>query len=301
MIQLTTDITKAKFITHKGTMHADEVFSTAFLELLYDDIVLMRTTEEQLSKRSEDSLVFDIGKGKFDHHQLDAKVRENGIKYASFGLLFQAFGKQLLQKLQIHLVDDVFDYMDRDFVLAIDAIDNGVFPNIQAEYHVKTVSDIIKLFNCSKTEAEENQQFLLAEAVAKTILQAEIKSINAKMEAKKEVEKLMATQKGPVLVLPYFMPYEETLLTLDKEKQFLFVVFPSNRGGYAAKAVPNSLSDHSNRLLFCSKWAGLSDKVLEEAAGVVGAKFCHSNRFLVTADTKEAVLALIQKTLEEKS
>ena len=32
-MKLVTDIKKAKYITHSGTMHADEVFATAFLDL----------------------------------------------------------------------------------------------------------------------------------------------------------------------------------------------------------------------------------------------------------------------------
>ena len=57
MIQLTKDITKASAITHQGTMHADEVTAAAFLELLYDNIVIMRTSEEILPARRADSIV----------------------------------------------------------------------------------------------------------------------------------------------------------------------------------------------------------------------------------------------------
>ena len=33
-------------------------------------------------------IVFDIGRGEFDHHQKDSRIRENGVPYAAFGLLW---------------------------------------------------------------------------------------------------------------------------------------------------------------------------------------------------------------------
>ncbi len=298
MIQLTKDITKASAITHQGTMHADEVTAAAFLELLYDNIVIMRTSEEILPARRADSIVFDIGKGEYDHHQKEAKIRANGIKYSAFGLLWQDRGRQLLEKMHISEIDDVFSYIDKDFVEAIDAIDNGVFPTVQAGYRIKNYSDLIKLFNPSyASDEEEDQQFLKATRVAKEILLAEISSVYGKVKAKSKVERLWKQHKGPILELPVYVPYEETLLNLDTNQEILFVVFPSNRGGYAAKAVPTSLSDHTNRCLFKEEWAGLTNEALQAVTQVPTARFCHVNRFLVTADTKEDILQLVNQCL----
>ena len=36
---------EAKFITHAGSFHADEVMVTALLEILYDEILLARVGE----------------------------------------------------------------------------------------------------------------------------------------------------------------------------------------------------------------------------------------------------------------
>ena len=43
MIRIVDRIEDAKYITHSGTMHADEVFATAFLSLYKRDIDLFRT------------------------------------------------------------------------------------------------------------------------------------------------------------------------------------------------------------------------------------------------------------------
>ncbi len=41
-----------------------------------------------------EGIVFDIGRGQYDHHQRDSRVRENGVPYAAFGLLWEKFGPE---------------------------------------------------------------------------------------------------------------------------------------------------------------------------------------------------------------
>ena len=43
MIQIVHNIEEANCITHSGTMHADEVFATAFLHLYKKEIKVFRT------------------------------------------------------------------------------------------------------------------------------------------------------------------------------------------------------------------------------------------------------------------
>lgn len=298
MIKIVTDVRDAKFITHRGTMHADEVFATAFLSLLYDEILLMRVVDLDFSSIREDAIIYDIGKGKYDHHQLDAEIRDNGIKYSSFGLLWKDFGKKLLEKMCVEQIEEIFVYFDKDFVEAIDAIDNGDFPEIEACYRLKTISDVIKLFNPSYASGEsEDDQFLKAVFLAVEILKQELSNIIGKMKAKKVIHQLLEETTSNVLVLDEYVPYEETILLEDKEQKILFVVFPSNRGGYAAKTLPKSLKDRSDRRLFKRKWAGLSGEEFQRVSNVKTAKFCHVNRFIVTADTKEDILLLVEQCL----
>ena len=97
MITLVKDIKEANGITHNGTMHADEVFSTAFLSLYFGNFKVARVSEVP-ENISSNTIVYDIGKGKFDHHQSDARIRDNGIKYSSLGLLFEEYGINYLKK-----------------------------------------------------------------------------------------------------------------------------------------------------------------------------------------------------------
>ena len=300
-MKLVKDITKAKYITHAGTMHADEVFATAFLDLYKKDVVLTRVTEIDNTKVRKDAIIYDIGRGKFDHHQADAKLRESGIKYSSFGLLFEEYGKDYLKQQKIKDIDEVYTGIVKDLVEGIDAIDNGVFPEIKASYKVKTISDVIKLYNPSfKSKKTEEEQFIKAVELAKEIFIQLQDQVVGKVKAKKIVEEKLKNTNKEYLELEEYMPYEETILKSEYGQNIKFVMYPSNRGGYGIKTIKKSLEDKTDRQSFPESWAGLEKEELEKKSGIKDINFCHSNRFLVTCNTKEAAHQVLKEVLEEK-
>ena len=299
MITLVKDIKDANCITHSGTMHADEIFATAFLELYKDNIKLFRTNNPT---GNDKAIIYDIGKGKFDHHQIDARVRENGIKYCAFGLLWEEYGKEYLKDLEIEDIDEVYEYFIKDFVEQIDAIDNGMFPKIEAKFKVKTLSDIFKLFNPSSfSDEDENTQFLKAENLAKIILEEEILNCIGKVKTSNIINDLIEknTNKS-YLILDKYMPYEEFLISNEKANDILFVIYPSNRDGYCIKTVPTSPTDKSNRLDFPKNWGGLTDEALERESGIEGLTFCHATLFLAVAKDLDTAIKVVNKAIEEK-
>ena len=298
MIKVVNNISDADCITHSGTMHADEVFATAFLEMYLGDIKVFRTNIVDLKKTKKDVIVYDVGRGKFDHHQQDALKRDNGITYCAFGLLWKEYGKDFLKKIEIENIDEVFNGIDKDLVEAIDADDNGVFPKIEANYKVKTLSNIIKLFNPSYDSDEvESEQFEKAVNVASSILKEEILYINGKVFAdikvKEELNNLKENSK--YLILDKFLPYEDTILSDERAKNILFVAFPSNRGGYAIKTVQKSPEDHCARQPFPEEWAGLENEELEKVSGIKGLKFCHVGRFIINCENIKTVENVFEK------
>lgn len=302
MITLVKNVEEANCITHSGTMHADEVFATAFLELYLKDIKLIRVADINKKNIKNQAIVYDIGKDKFDHHQRDAKRRANGITYSSFGLLWQEFGLSFLEERQLENYQELFFEIDKDLIEGIDAIDNGLFPKIEAQYNVKTLSDIIKLFNPSyKSMEEENKQFLKAVEVASHIFSEEILHINGKVQARKKITEKLKSNNKPYLVLQEYIPYEETILKLDTEKKILLVIFPSNRGGYAIKTLPKSLEDNNSRLDFPKEWAGLSNEDLEKETNIKGATFCHKNLFICCCKTLKQAIMLAEKAINIKN
>lgn len=296
MISFVKNIGEANCITHSGTMHADDVFATAFLELYLGEIKLFRTSSVNFEEIDSQALVYDVGRREFDHHQVDALKRDNGITYCSFGLLWKEFGKDFLRKRNIEFIDDVFTGIDKDLIEGIDADDNGVFPKIEADYKVKTTSSIIKLFNPSfESVQDENEQFLKAVRLAKMIFEEEILYINGKVIADWKVRKLLESINvdDKYLVLDKFLPYEETLLNTETASNILFVAYPSNRGGYAIKVVPKSMEDRTARMDFPKEWAGLNNEELESISNIKGLRFCHLGRFIVSCDTIDTVYKVL--------
>ena len=297
MITIVDTIEEANCITHSGTMHADEVFATAFLELYYGDRKVFRTSEVDFSRVAVDAIVYDIGRGEFDHHQLDALKRENGITYCSFGLLWRKFGRAFLEKRNISNVEEVFLEIDQDFIEAIDAEDNGVFPKIEANYKVKTVSSLFKIFNPSYHSFEdENHQFVHAVSVAKEIFLEEITYAEGKVLARVKLKGMIDELEdgSKYLILDEYLPYEETLLNEEKAQSLLFVAFPSNRGGYAIKTIPKSHEDRTVRMEFPEEWAGFEGEELEERSHIKGLTFCHKGRFIVSCDELDVVYQVLQ-------
>ena len=298
MITLVKDIKEAKGITHNGTMHADEVFATAFLDLYFGDFKVARVSEIN-NEISNTAIIYDIGKGKFDHHQKDARLRDNGIKYSSFGLLFEEYGMSYLKSLKLKNTKDIYNYFIKDFIEGIDAIDNGIFPDIKAIYKVKTISDIIKIFNPSYgSNDKEDEQFIKAVSLAEIILTEELKNVVGKVNASKKVKRILSKTTGPLLILDEYLPYEETVLTSLAGKKIKFVIYPSNRGGYNIKTVPISTTDKSSRVYFPKAWGGLSSQALEKACGIKGATFCHVNRFLMSTSDLEIAKKIVELALD---
>lgn len=294
MVKIVFSKEEANCITHSGTMHADEVFATAFLELYKGDVSVFRTTT--VGEVDDSVLVYDIGRGKYDHHQIDAEKRDNGITYSSFGLLWREFGKSFLEKNDFSNIDDLWSEIDKDLVEGIDADDNGFFPKIEANYRVKTLPNVIKLFNPSFDSGEdESTQFLKAVNLAKTIIEEEIYYVNGKVIASHRINEIIeeSDPNSKYLILDEFLPYEEAILNNPNTGNLLFVAFPSNRGGYAIKTLPKNLEDKTARLPFPEEWAGLQDKELEDVSKIPGLRFCHTARFIVSCNDLDVVYKVL--------
>ena len=298
MVRLVNNIKDANCITHSGTIHSDEVFSTAFLSLYLPEVIVYRSKGNDLADASPNALVYDIGRGEYDHHQMDALKRDNGITYSSFGLLWKKFGKDYLEKNNYNNIDDLFNGIDKDLVEGIDADDNGFFPKIDASYKVKTLPNIIKIFNPSYDSGEtESEQFLNAVNLARIILEEEIIYINGKVISDKKVEEIINnsdTSKG-YLYLEEYIPFEDAIMNNPKGENILFVAYPSNRGGYAIKTVGKNPNDKTARRLFPEEWAGLSDLELEKVSNIKGLKFCHNGRFIVNCSDYDTMLKVLEE------
>lgn len=269
-------ITKA--LTHAGHFHADDVFSAALLREVYPEIEIQRAFEVP---EGFDGIVFDIGGGEFDHHGPQRKLRENGVPYAAFGLLWRRYGAELIG-------EDQAKWMDEHFIQPLDKDDNTGCGD--------SLADAIGTFNpLWDSDADADACFWRAEQFAAAILSNRLNGARSMLRAREVVGEALTQMKDGIVVLPQFAPWKETL----KHSPARLVVYPSQRGGYSAQGVPVP-DDPAHRLKcrFPQSWCGLHGRELEQAAGVPGLRFCHASGFLITAATLPSALEACRKAAQ---
>lgn len=292
------EIATANAITHSGIFHADEVMSTVLLGKVLPEVKVCRTFRVP-EEVAEDVIVYDIGGGLYDHHQRGFnEARENGIKFSSFGLLWRKFGMQLLSNIEN--AELVFELFDKFFVTGIDAVDNGQL-NRTDDVQVMTVSSVISAFNPNWDEkVNADNCFMKAVEVAEIIFDNSLNSMISRAKAKIGVESAIEKSSNGIMTLNEFMPWQDYIFNSCNEKAdgILYVVFPSNRGGYNVNAVPDAPGSFGQRKPLPADWAGLRGAEFAEASGVATANFCHPAKFICGADTFEDAMALAKKAVE---
>ena len=263
-------------LTHGGKFHADDVFSTALLFYINPQIKILRKNQVP---DDFTGLVYDIGRGAFDHHQKDSRIRENGVPYAAFGLLWEALGADILG-------EELAGQFDEEFVQPLDCNDNTGEKN--------ELASLIGSFNPSwDEEGGSDDAFFEAVSVAGKILEHKFLKYQANGRADEQVERVLLQHEQAVLagekpdeekilVLKEFVPCQKKL----KETEIEFVVFPSNRGGYCIQ--PQKREHSMNyKCSFPERWLGLEKEELQKESGLKSASFCHKGGFLMTVDTLE--------------
>lgn len=264
----------ASAFTHSGKFHADDVFSSALLLYLNPEITITRGNKVP---DDFDGIVFDIGRGRYDHHQKDSRIRENGIPYAAFGLLWEDLGCEILG-------DELAEKFDEAFVQPLDNNDNTGEKN--------ELASLIGSFNPSWDEnGGTDEAFFRAVSVAGMILENKFARYLGNERADKRIEEVLETrdQTGDsrILVLPEFIPCQKRL----SETEVAFVIFPSNRGGYCIQPQKKEYS-LNYKCSFPSEWLGLENEELQKETGLSSATFCHKGGFLMSVgDLSDAIRA----------
>ncbi len=294
---------KQKIVVHDGRFHSDDIFACAVLHLVHDgNIKITRTRDKDAISRADYVLdvggVYDHSQKMYDHHQTEgAGSRENGIPYATFGLVWKHYGYILTDH------SAVFDLIDRKIVQPIDAGDNGVttyqtnFENV----YPYTIQDIVGTRAPSWNEDEEidlDGEFHKLVLFAADILKREIEKGENNAQAKLFIKHDYETAENKELVvLSDRYPFEGILPEYPEPR---IVVYQGRNGLWRAEGVPVKPNDFFNRRQYFPKeWSGLRDEALVAATGVPGALFCHRDVFMCVGQTKEDVLELARQALSK--
>ncbi len=323
--------------THGANFHSDDIFAVATLLLKFEKdgysqtsknpekkIKVIRTLDSDVYNKADFVVdiggVYDVRKKRFDHHQVGgAGARENGVPYASFGLVWKSYGKELTGSTY------AADWVDRHAVQGIDGMDSGKFlytptvadahPFLFQDYFA-TACDVVKAgikTGGSKAQSDAqfdaqagvranksfDKEFMRLVVVAKDVLRVFITKSTQKEAIKKIAAKAYAKAKDKrVIISDAFIPTRFEDFKAPEYIEPLVFVYPDLRGGWSAKVVPKGEQSYEARMLFPENWRGKKGADLEEASGVKGAVFCHNSGFLAVADTKEGALELVAKAIK---
>lgn len=307
-LHLVRDVRKANAVTHAGKFHADDVLATILVVLLLGKVFLARVSEvgSNITSRFKPPIIYDIGGGTFDHHQAGAPIRENGVRYAAFGLLWKAYGPRILRehyKCSHSEAILVAEMLDKDFVQGIDYEDNKKDIVVNVRIPTICLSTIIAGFNTTWEDASpeaEEEAFIKAIDFAYTAFNNMVLQTIAKLRSKPIVEHAIEESKENILVLPRYVPWKDWLLSSNnpKAKEILYVIFPSKRiMGYDIMSVPKRLGSKFLRKPFPDSWAGLEGLALAQKLNVPMAQFCHLERYMASANSIDAALTMAKLSM----
>lgn len=295
-------------VTHSGGFHADELLSSVVLTRLFPQARIVRSRSPQWITPAADRLIYDVGGAYdahaqiFDHHQRGAPLRDDGQPYSSFGLIWKHYGRDYLAASNVppaH-VEAVHAAFDRSFVLPVDLLDNGALSPTGplAGLTLPVLLETLKPDFDNTDPNAESAAFHGALAIARSFVEAAISRSAAKLRAESIVRQAIdATGQGRVLELPMGMPFRPAIVKAGAD-HLLFVVHPRDKD-WCLTTIRRSDEGFEARADLPAAWAGLTDRDLEAASGVVGASFCHNGRFVAAASTREAALALADLAVAE--
>lgn len=257
--------------THAGVFHADDVFSTALLKIVFPELSINPKRVFVLPPDFK-GLAYDIGFGEFDHHQREnVPEYEDGTKKAAFGLLWDALGEETYGY-------DVYQDIKDNFIKPLDENDNyGSVVSFGKAKH--PLADAIGCFNPNFDEDANkvaDAYFKKAVHVAKMILEEKINSSISLYKGKSIVEEAPIVSKFKIL--PKFACWKQFL-----PEGCIGVVFPSLRGGYAIQVRDSDITP-------------LPEEWLDEKPE--GCAFVHNSLFLASFETEEQAIKAVREMEE---
>ena len=300
-------------VTHNGAIHGDDLFACAtlslYLEKKGEEYKVIRSQDKDTIEKGD--YVFDVGgvydpeKNRFDHHQKETSgARENGVLYASFGLVWKHFGMELCDGDH-----DVWQKIDQDIVSPIDATDNGM--DI-ATSKIKNVRE----YNATRTFLIFTPTWQEDQASIDDIFREEVK--NVKRILKREIDTVKSDVLGRRIILeaynnskdkriielennfPRYL-YQETLSSLPEP---IYMICQSRFSkAWKVEAVQGAPYTLKSRKPFPEAWRGRlgENQGLAEVTGVSDAVFCHRDGFLLETKTKESAFKLAEISLKTKT
>jgi uncharacterized UPF0160 family protein len=293
--------------THGGEYHSDDLFGVAIAIMWYKKqdqttgITIKRSSDRIIDPNAD--LILDMGRKYdqsekiFDHHQFGgAGKRENGIPYASAGLLWREFGLDLCHGDEI-----IAKAMDYSIMQSIDATDNGFDISEKKDENFPSVLSLSTFLSSFKINCETNEALDLV--FEKLVYQIVIPFLENQMISFNVVsncfnECLLQKDSQIIILSLYSRNIISQALDINKElfKTVMYVIYPSrDKESYNILAI--SQKSFMPKKPFPENWRAKDGKELELETHIQGSIFCHATGFLASHKTQEGAILLAQKAL----
>lgn len=321
--------------THSGTFHCDEALGCFLLKQTtkFSGATIVRTRNPEVLATLDAVIdvggVYDPETDRYDHHQREFDgVFGHGFttKLSSAGLVYKHYGKEIVATLSGLAQDDpqchdVYLAIYKNFMEAIDAIDNGINQydtDAPPRYVNNThLSSRVGNLNPAWNEGDPTDEELMSRfEAAMTMTGAEFVD-TVKYYAKSwlparsfVLEDLKVRHEvdasGGILLLTRYCPWKSHLYDLEKElgitkpeDQVKYVVYKDNKENkWRVQAVSVSPSSFESRKPLPQAWRGLRDEELSRVTGIPGCVFVHASGFIGGNDTLEGVLQMARAALQ---
>ncbi|MFS7961682.1 putative metal-dependent protein hydrolase [Helianthus anomalus] len=317
--------------THNGTFHCDEALGCYMIKLTskFHAAQIIRTRNLQVLDTLDAVLdvggVYDPSSDRFDHHQKGfSEILGDGFgtKLSSAGLVYKHYGVEIIAKtVQLDEghpdVHRLFLAVYRNFVEAVDAIDNGInqYETDQLPRYVNntTLSSRISRLNLNwydedQSPEKEDEAFQHAMTLAGNEFMDCI-HFHAKswLPARLVVMECLAARKnidssGEIMLLTRSCPWKLHIFDLEVEMKvdpvLKYVIYQDDRNNrWRVQAVAVSPDKFESRKPLPFHWRGLTDDHLSDVAGISGCIFVHTSGFIGANKTYEGALAMARASL----
>jgi uncharacterized UPF0160 family protein len=283
-------------VTHDGQAHADDLFAYTVLKRLFPALFLVRTRDKE--KIASAHIAFDVGmeydhsRYRYDHHQNDKPLRESGIPYSAFGLIWKHYGKQYLETLLSNTdrLPEVWGAVDNGLVRHIDIGDNGyVCDETKAVMHefnitravgngAKDLGGFLRIVNHFTTQWFEAYCTKIAEEMQD--LQYVKERLTQHLGEIFTVEE--NSMINPTNAIDFFVDHQEYGVK--------FVVYPRGKGMWAVNNIRKSRDTFEASAYLPKEYGGLSGSDLKKHDPDL--EFVHSGLFFAVGRTFESVYSL---------
>ncbi len=290
-------------VTHNGKFHADEVMATAVLKKVYanrgQSLEVVRSRD--LVTIASADIVYDVGgvydheRRRYDHHQLGALKRENGLTRSALGLIWLHYGLEYCEGNERAAAK-----IDNVLVRGIDARDNGELKAPEdPEARNFGISEDIELYNPIIEQGETyDDQFVKAVGYAAERLARLYDKVLVEIRTEDAIAAARAESGDErYAVMDHQVVPPDILSTWDGFEYLVFPEYTNNTWQIYAMRTPED--PFVSKRPFPKAWAGLMNDELAKMTGVDDALFCHVKRFLTVAKTREGALALLSQALEQ--